>query len=443
MACSHQATMSFFHTVATNSAQEVVGAMLSSTDDEEEEKKRGGSTPGRGGNVNRRRGLLGDILYTQYFSPNPTYDAKTFRRRFRVSRELFDRLFNAVVDYDPYFVQRTDCTGKRGLSPFQKITAAMRMLAYGVSADSVDDKIGIAESTTLKCLEHYCDAVIACFSETYLRAPTDEDMKHILSRSERRGFPGMMGSIDCTKWRWKNCPTAWQGQYRGKEKVSTVTLEAIADESLWIWHAFFGMPGCLNDINVVESSPLLEKMANGTYPPPVEYVINAIRRNIPYWLTDGIYPDWPVFIDSIMNPTTRKDKLFAAMQEATRKDVERAFGVLQSMWHIITTPSRFASVEMMEKVMTTVIILHNMVVEEREWLAGEEGQEFTEGVVVRNGAPPLWKGLVKVSTSSDSPAVPGTLAARCAIEQLSTRKTEKQITKRLLVQHIWAHHGDS
>ena len=125
-----------------------------------------------------------------------------------MSRDIFDRLFDAVIEHGTYFTQRSDCTGKKGLSPFQKITAAMRMLAYGVCADSVDDKIGIAESTALECLDHFCDAVIACFSQTYMREPTDEDMKRMLGRSERRGFPGMLGSLDCSKWKWKNFPTA-------------------------------------------------------------------------------------------------------------------------------------------------------------------------------------------------------------------------------------------
>jgi hypothetical protein len=31
----------------------------------------------------------------------------------------------------------------------------------------------------------------------------------------------------------------------------SVVLEAVADQDLWIWHAFFGMAGSHNDINVL------------------------------------------------------------------------------------------------------------------------------------------------------------------------------------------------
>ena len=92
----------------------------------------------------------------------------------------------------------------------------------------------------------------------------------MLQSSEERGFPGLMGSIDCCKRMWKDCHTAWHGQYEGKEGDPAVTLEAMADHSLWIWHAFFGMPGAGNDINVLDASPLTNKIACGEYPPPVE-----------------------------------------------------------------------------------------------------------------------------------------------------------------------------
>jgi Plant transposon protein len=84
---------------------------------------------------------------------------------------------------------------------------------------------------------------------------------------DKRGFPGMLGSLDCMHWTWKNCPAAWKGQYTGKEAEPTIILEAIASYDLWIWHAFFGMPGSHNDINVLDHSDLFSDLENGHAPP--------------------------------------------------------------------------------------------------------------------------------------------------------------------------------
>jgi len=76
----------------------------------------------------------------------------------------------------------------------------------------------------------------------------------------------MIGSIDCMHWEWKNCPTAWKGQYTRGSGKPTIVLEAVASQDLWIWHAFFGLPGTLNDINVLDRSPVFDDILQGRAP---------------------------------------------------------------------------------------------------------------------------------------------------------------------------------
>ena len=91
-------------------------------------------------------------------------------------------------------------------------------------------------------------------------------------------------------WKWKNCPTAWQGMYTGHCHEPTIILEAVASQDLWIWHAFFGLPSSLNDINVLDRSPIFTLLANG-HAPPVNYIINGREYRMRYYLADGIYPN--------------------------------------------------------------------------------------------------------------------------------------------------------
>jgi hypothetical protein len=64
-----------------------------------------------------------------------------------------------------------------------------------------------------------------------------------------------------------------------------------------------------------------------------------------YYLTDGVYPEWATLVKSIKEtngqPLTRKQVAFTKARESVRKDIERAFGVLQARFAIVQGPSRF------------------------------------------------------------------------------------------------------
>ena len=100
-----------------------------------------------------------------------------------------------------------------------------------------------------------------------------------------------------------------------------------------------------------------------------------------YYLTDGIYPKWSTFIQSITLPQSPKQQLFAQVQESVRKDVKRDFGVLQARFAIVKNPVRTMAKEKIRKIMRACIILHNMIVEdERDGYTNQVNiSDFQEG----------------------------------------------------------------
>ncbi|KAL0875314.1 hypothetical protein Bca101_025019 [Brassica carinata] len=240
---------------------------------------------------NREQGHI--RLWNDYFSETSTYPHHLFRRRFRMNKPLFMQIVHRLSNEIQYFRDTQDGLRRKSLS--QKCTAALRVLAYGSAADTVDEYLRLGATTTRLCVENFVDGIINLFGEEYLRRPTPADLQRLLDVGEYRGFPGMIGSIDCMHWEWKNCPTPWKGQYsRGSEKP-TIVLEAVASYDLWIWHAFFGLPGTLNDINVIERSPVFDDIINGQAP-NVTFSVNGNEYHMAYYLTDGIYPKWDTFI---------------------------------------------------------------------------------------------------------------------------------------------------
>ena len=110
------------------------------------------------------------------------------------------RIVHRLSEDVPLFRQRRDATGRYGLAPLQKCTAAIRLLAYGYAADTVDEYLRLGESTAISCLENFTEGIIQLFGDEYLRRPTPEDLQRLLDIGEKRGFPGMVGSIDCMHW---------------------------------------------------------------------------------------------------------------------------------------------------------------------------------------------------------------------------------------------------
>ena len=227
-----------------------------------------------------------------------------------MQRSLFIGITEALGERYPYFQQKKDATGYSGFHPFIKGTAAMRMLAYGGPGDAVDEYLKMGASTAREALIQFCAGVIECYGEQYLRSPNENDLDHLLATSTKRGLPGMLGSIDCMHWEWKNCPTGWEGQYQGKESATTIILEAVASHDLFIWHSFFffGVPGTCNDINVLHKSPLFNNIIHDIAP-KVKYTINSHEYNMGYYLADGIYPDWATFVKPFPVPQGKKQQV--------------------------------------------------------------------------------------------------------------------------------------
>jgi hypothetical protein len=56
-----------------------------------------------------------------------------------MSWKLFLTIWNGVRVHDDYFTTRPDATGKLGFSSYKKYSTAIRMLAYGVAGDLIDE----------------------------------------------------------------------------------------------------------------------------------------------------------------------------------------------------------------------------------------------------------------------------------------------------------------
>ncbi|XP_076934842.1 uncharacterized protein LOC143601274 [Bidens hawaiensis] len=223
-------------------------------------------------------------------------------------------------------------------------------MAYGTASDMFDEYLKMSGQHIRSCVYKFSNAIVLLYRSRYLHKPMASEVEQLQAKhAEKHSFVGMLGSIDCTHWDWKNCPTAWH--------------EAVASQDLWFWHAFFGVVGSNKDINVLDQSPVFDDWINETGPDS-SFELRGTLYKRGYYLADGIYPDYSTIVKSLSQPIGVKRQTYKKAHDAARKDIERAFGVLKSKWHIVDLPSKCFSQVKMRNIMYACVILHNMILED-------------------------------------------------------------------------------
>ena len=145
---------------------------------------------------------------------------------------------------------------------------------------------------------------------------------------------------------------------------------------MYIFEAFVGLPGCLNDIAILART---DKNKKYMFSSAIEheFFLKEQKFTGAYFLADGIYPKSAFLMKTIPEPVTRKQRFFAKKQEGVRKDVERAFGRLHSKWHIVKNPGRCHKLKYLKIIWLCCIILHNMTIRDQQSAAlrNTEGHE--------------------------------------------------------------------
>ncbi|XP_026435093.1 uncharacterized protein LOC113332799 [Papaver somniferum] len=249
--------------------------------------------------------------------------------------------------------------------------AVMKCLCKGIPPDSIDDYTCMAASTTYYYIKKFCDAIMFWFNAEYMRRPTVNDVEWLMKENASRGFPGMLGSLDCMHWGWRVCTQDEEGTYTCHKSLPTCVLEAVASYDRWFWHGYFGVGGSNNDLNVLKSSNLFDDNLNGIAP-PCHFTINGNQYTQGYYLVDEIYKSYYVLVQAYGAPSGIPIlELFNKYQMAKRKDVEHAFGTLQSKFRILYHRCNYWEKQDMKSIMRTCLILHNIVVEDEhrdpEW----------------------------------------------------------------------------
>ena len=325
-------------------------------------------------------GIVGDLT-------TPLFGAE-FKVFFRLSKPRFQRLMEDVMAKEIKFYQmKSNFLPTQQASLEAKLLLPLKCLAYGVPPHAFIDYFQMSKTFARACCLEFDKAIKLLYMKEFLRLPTKQDLKSILLLHKTvHGVDGMVGSLDCSHTYWKNCPKAWQGSYKGKEHMPSIVLEAICDYHLFFWHASYGYTGNLNDRTILSLSPLMDRLLDGSFHQleqeagVVPFRIGLQQFNHTWITTDGIYPRYVRFVKGIKQPISPQECKYTAWQEAVRKDIERAFGVLKGTWQFLERPILLLDLQHISNRVVTCLILHNILMSDR--VMGEVGVTYNPAVQV-------------------------------------------------------------
>jgi hypothetical protein len=157
--------------------------------------------------------------------------------------------------------------------------------------------------------------------------------------------------------------------------------------------------------------------------------VNGRQYTKAYYLADGIYPDWVVFVKSIRAPQSPEHKLFSEHQEGARKYIECAIGILQSRFCILRRPTRLYEQGDLENIMLACIILHNMIIEDEKDIE-DDSFDLNEEATISTVQP-------STITQGHDPVMEEVLQRNTDI---CDREAHKQLQSDL-IDHIWQKFG--
>lgn len=257
-------------------------------------------------------------------------------------------------------------------------------------------RVGV--STIHYVVRRTCDAILpAMISE--LSYPVEKDYENIMKKfwSERQ-MPNCIGAIDGKHITIQAPPWSGSQYYNYKGRFSVVLL-AVCDTDYKFTMVDVGQYGSVSDGGVFSGSSLGKRILEEKANIPVHNLRlpNSQDSTPAFFVADQAFP----LSKRIMRPypgkrLTKDQQIFNYRLSRARGLIENTFGILTARWKIFRTPINIIDVQVIDKVILSIVYLHNYLQNENMKLREEQrrycpttliDQEDTAG----NITPGAWR----------------------------------------------------
>ena len=196
----------------------------------------------------------GQMLLNSNIRDINTVEGKEFRRRYRIPGNFYlDWLVPECEKLNIFDSKVTKDGELMGHIPTNiKLLVALRILARGNVVDDIVELSDLGATTVRNIFKAFVVNFDKHFKKEFIKMPEGEELSQILNVYSRLGFPGAVGSMDCTHIPWLSCPSELTNLCVGKDPRPSLSFQVLVDHSRKIHHVSEGYFGGMNDINVCQ-----------------------------------------------------------------------------------------------------------------------------------------------------------------------------------------------
>jgi hypothetical protein len=306
---------------------------------------------GQGGGHHQRRLWVKDRSRDWWDKcSSPDYPEEDFRRAFRMGRETFDMICEALGSA----VAKEDTMLRAAIPVRQRVAVCIWRLATGEPLRLVSKRFGLGISTCHKLVLEVCAAIKSVLMPRFLQWPDEAAAARFKDSFERTsGVPGVVGAMYTTHIPIiapKISVAAYFNRRhteRNQKTSYSITLQGVVGPDGAFTDVCIGWPGSMPDDQVLEKSMLHQRAAAG-----------MMRDS---WLVGGAsYPlmDWVLVPYTHPNLTWTQHAFNEKVGELRRVAVE-AFARLKARWACLQKRTE-VKLQDLPVVLGACCVLHNI-----------------------------------------------------------------------------------
>lgn len=127
----------------------------------------------------------------------------------------------------------------------------LKVLGGGNCFNDISGFSRMSRQTAETAFHLFCEKFSVALWDSWVYLPEGEELKKVEEIYRKCGYPGAIGSVDCTHFKWEGTPFSERTIHQGKEGYASVVVEATCDHSGRIIAATKSYPGAENDKTVI------------------------------------------------------------------------------------------------------------------------------------------------------------------------------------------------